>query len=114
MDALLPRVLPAEGPAARQRVGDALVHGKNRLAGIAPPTADGNTRNELYLWHYFGDPSMQMWGGEPVEVPDLTRFRAVFHKDFVPPRPDPPPYTVVLTLPSEFNGQAASLIRRAR
>ena len=114
VDALLPRVLPGEGPTDRQRVGDALVHGKNRLAGIAPPTADGNTRNELYLWHYFGDPSMQMWGGEPVEIPDLTRFRAVFRKDFVPPRPDPPPYTVVLTLPSEFNGQAASLIREGQ
>ena len=114
VDALLPRVLPAEGPAVRQRVGDALVHGKNRLAGISPPTADGNTRNELYLWHYFGDPSMQMWGGEPVEIPDLTRFRAVFRRDFVPPRPDPPPYTVVLTLPSEFNGQAASLIREGQ
>ena len=114
VDALLPRVLPGEGPAERQRVGDALIHGKNRLAGIAPPTADGNTRNELYLWHYFGDPSMQMWGGEPVEVPDLTRFRAVFRRDFIPPRPDPPPYTVVLTLPTEFNGQAASLIREGQ
>jgi hypothetical protein len=114
VDALLPRVLPGEGPAERQRTGDALIHGKNRLAGIAPPTADGNTRNELYLWHYFGDPSMQMWGGEPVEIPDLTRFRAVFRRDFVPPRPDPPPYTVVLTLPSEFNGQAASLIREGQ
>ena len=113
-DALLPRVLPGEGPAERQRTGDALIHGKNRLAGIAPPTADGNSRNELYLWHYFGDPSMQMWGGEPVEVPDLTRFRAVFRREFVPPRPDPPPYTVVLTLPSEFNGQAASLIREGQ
>ena len=114
VDALLPRVLPGEGPAERQRVGDALVHGKNRLAGIAPPTADGNSRNELYLWHYFGDPSMQMWGGEPVELPDLTKFRAVFRKDFVQPQPDPPPYTVVLTLPSEFNGQAASLIREGQ
>ena len=114
VDALLPRVLPGEGPAARQRVGDALVHGKNRLAGIAPPATDGNTRNELYLWHYFGDPSMQMWGGDPVKLPDLTRFRAVFRRDLVPPRPDPPPYMVVLTLPSEFNGQAASLIREGQ
>jgi Peptidase family C25/Propeptide_C25 len=115
-DALLPRVLPAEGPAEKQRVGDALVHGKNRLAGISPPTTDGNTRNELYLWHYFGDPSMQMWGGDPVGFPDLTKFRAVFRKDFFngPPRPDPPPYSVVLTLPGEFNGQAASLIREGQ
>ena len=43
--------------------------GKLRLAGLAPPSGpgiaggDGNTRAELYLWHYFGDPTMQMWGG---------------------------------------------------
>ena len=69
VDALLPSVLPSEGPASKQRMGDALVHGKLRLAGLAPPSGpgivggDGNTRNELYLWHYFGDPTMQMWGG---------------------------------------------------
>ena len=63
VDALLPSVLPSEGPATKQRTGDALIHGKLRLAGMSPPGGDGNTRNELYLWHYFGDPAMQMWGG---------------------------------------------------
>jgi hypothetical protein len=113
---VIPRVLPAEGPGVRQRVGDALIHGKNRLAGLAPPVSDGNTRAELYLWHYFGDPSMQMWGGEPVEIPDVTRFRAIFREDFEsgPPGPDPPPYVVQLTLPLEFNGQPASLVREGQ
>ena len=32
-DALIPRILPSEGPADRQRAGDALMHGKARLAG---------------------------------------------------------------------------------
>ena len=113
LDGLLPRVLAGEGPATKQRVGNALINGKNRLAGLSPPAGDGNTRNELYLWHYFGDPSMQMWGGEPIKLPVLTDFRAQFVRDFVigPPRPDPPPYGVEVSLPAEFNGQAFSLLR---
>jgi len=119
MDGLLPRVLGGEGPANRQRVGNALINGKTRLAGLAPPSGpgitggDGNTRNELYLWHYFGDPSMQMWGGNPIILPDVNKFAAVFRPDLVigPPRPDPPPYTVLVTLPPEFNGQTVSLLR---
>ena len=118
VDALIPRVLPSEGPAAKQRVGNALIHGKMRLAGLAPPSGpgitggDGNTRNELYLWHYFGDPSMQMWGGDPPAILDPSRFRAVFLERISPdPPPDPPPFWVQVTLPPEFNGQAFSLLR---
>jgi hypothetical protein len=116
-DALIPRVLPSEGPAERQRVGDALMHGKARLASIWPPSGpgitggDGGTRNELYLWHWFGDPTMQMWGGEPVKIPDLSRFDAEFVREFGPPAPDPPPYWVLVSLPGEFNGQAFSILR---
>ena len=39
VDALLPSVLSGEGPTTKQRTGDALVSGKLRLAGIAPPSA---------------------------------------------------------------------------
>jgi hypothetical protein len=115
VDALMPRVLGAEGPAAKQRVGDALIHGKNRLAGLSPPSGpgiaggDGSTRNELYLWHYFGDPSMQMWGGNPIKLPVVADFRALFVKAIN--LPDPPPYGVEVTLPAEFNGQPFSLLR---
>lgn len=110
VDALLPSVLPAEGPAFKQRVGNALIHGKVRLAGLAPPATDGSTRNELYLWHYFGDPSMQMWGGGglPLRV-DPARITGVFQ--VAPPGPDPPPYIVSVTLPVEFAGQPVSLLR---
>ena len=62
VDALLPSVLPGEGPATKQRTGDALNWGKMRLNGISP-LPNGTTRSEFYLWHYYGDPSMQMWGG---------------------------------------------------
>ncbi|MEV4422266.1 C25 family cysteine peptidase [Patulibacter sp. NPDC049589] len=120
VDGLLPSVLPLEGPAAKQRTGDALITGKLRLAGIAPPSGpgisggDGNTRNELYLWHYFGDPSMQMWGGgSPPIVFDLHRFQAVLSRAITVPNPgDPPPYQVNVTLPAELQGQPISLLRR--
>jgi hypothetical protein len=113
LDAMLPRILPDEGPATKQRMGDALIAGKNRLATQSSPTTDGNTRKELYLWHYFGDPSMQMFGGDPLINPDEGQFNAVYRKDlaFDPPRPDPPPYGVEVTLPAEWNGQALSLLR---
>ena len=118
VDALLPSVLAGEGPDTKQRVGDALIHGKLRLAGLAPPSGpgiaggDGATRNELYLWHYFGDPTMQMWGGgRPPIVFDPNRFRAIY-RELAPPKPgDPPPFLVEITLPGGLAGQPISLLR---
>jgi hypothetical protein len=115
VDALLPSVLPTEGPADKQRVGNALIHGKLRLAGLSPPSGDGSTRNELYLWHYFGDPSMQMWGGGSPFVFDPSLITAVFTKLEADPGPDPPPpYGVVVTVPVELNGQTVSLLRNGQ
>jgi hypothetical protein len=114
VDGLLPSVLPAEGPATAQRTGDALINGKLRLAGLSPPAGDGNTRAELYLWHYFGDPSMQMWGGgHPPFVFDPSLIKANYTA-FVPgptPIPDPPPYLVEVTFPAALIGQPISLLR---
>jgi peptidase C25-like protein len=110
-DALLPFILPSEGPALRQRTGNALIHGKLRLNGIAP-LPDGTTRSEFYLWHYFGDPTMQMWGARDPLVINPNLFTAVFKETIGPPPPDPPPYWVQVTLPPEFNGQAFSLLRQ--
>ena len=94
-----------------------MINGKLRLAGLAPPSGpgivggDGSTRNELYLWHYFGDPSMQMWGGgTPPLALDLGAFTAVFRRT-VNPGPGDPPYIVNLTLPRELLGQPISLLR---
>ena len=84
VDALLPSVLPGEGPATAQRMGDALINGKLRLAGSPPrapgsPAATAPRGNELYLWHYFGDPTMQMWGGgvTPLNV-NMNQFSRSF------------------------------------
>jgi hypothetical protein len=111
-DALLPGVLPAEGPGTRQRVGDALIHGKMRLAGMAPPASDGSTRNELYLWHYFGDPTMQMWGGRREFNFDVSQFAAVFQQLVEQPPPgDPPPFWVIVNVPPGLNGETLSIFR---
>lgn len=114
VDALLPSVLPSEGPATKQRTGDALINGKLRLAGLAPPAGDGSTRNELYLWHYFGDPSMQMWGGgSPPIVFDPASIKAIYKpKPFNPG--DPPPFEVNVTLPAQLAGQPISLLRNGQ
>jgi hypothetical protein len=118
VDALLPSILPSEGPSTKQRMGYALINGKTRLAGLAPPSGpgitggDGDTRNELYLWHYFGDPSMQMWGGDPPPVISPAEVNAVFTTQG-PPRPggDPPPYFVNVSVPASLSGQTVSLLR---
>jgi hypothetical protein len=112
VDGLLPSILPAEGPASKQRTGDALITGKLRLAGLAPPATDGNTRNELYLWHYFGDPSMQMWGGDrPPIVFNLEAIHAVYKKV---PSGDPPYEVVITGLPTELSGQPISLLNKGQ
>jgi hypothetical protein len=111
VDGMLPSVLEGEGPATAQRTGDALITGKLRLVGISPPSGDGNTRNELYLWHYYGDPSMQMWGGgHPPFKFDIAAIKAVY-KHVPKPTPDPP-YEVNVTLPKELIGQPISLLRK--
>jgi hypothetical protein len=118
-DALLPSVLPGEGPATKQRTGEALIDGKLRLAGLAPPSGpgiaggDGSTRNELYLWHYFGDPSMQMWGGgNPPIVFDASRFLAVYKEKL---NPDPgPKFEVNVVLPKGLAGQPISLLQNGQ
>jgi hypothetical protein len=121
VDGLLPSVLPSEGPATAQRMGDALVNGKLRLAGLAPPSGpgisggDGNTRNELYLWHFFGDPSMQMWGGGHAPIifnPEL--FKAVFQAALPGPHPEPEPFAVSVLLPRELAGQPISLLQNGQ
>ena len=117
IDAMLPSVLSGEGPAVAMRVGDALVHGKLRLAGLAPPSTpadagDYDTRKELYLWHYFGDPTMQMFGGgsAPLQF-DAGAFGALYEK-LAPSKPgDPPPFKVHVTAPSGLAGQVVSLMR---
>jgi hypothetical protein len=120
VDALLPTVLSGEGPATKQRMGDALINGKLRLAGLAPPSGpgivggNGDTRNELYLWHYFGDPTMQMFGGghPPLTIAQAA-FTAIYKPKPVTPG-DPPPFEVNVTLPGLLAGQPISLLRNGQ
>jgi Peptidase family C25/Propeptide_C25 len=113
VDALLPSVNPLAGPTTAQRLGDALVYGKTRLASIAPPSTDSTTFDELYLWHYFGDPSMQMWGGGTApRFRPLSDFTATYTRVITGPiQPTPPPYQVNVTLPKELIGQPLALLR---
>ena len=109
VDALLPSVLPSEGPATKQRTGDALNWGKLRLNGIAP-LPNGTTRSEFYLWHYYGDPSMQMWGGgnAPIVI-NPALISAIFKaKPFNPG--DPPPFEVLVNLGQAIGGLAGQPI----
>jgi hypothetical protein len=121
LDAMLPTVLAGEGPGSQQRMGDALVHGKLRLAGLAPPSGpgiaggDGDTRAELYLWHYFGDPTMQLWGGGSAPIVlNPAVFKAVYKELPIPNPGDPPPFYVEVTLPAALAGQPISLLRNGQ
>ncbi|MDX6679902.1 MAG: hypothetical protein QOE31_3954 [Solirubrobacteraceae bacterium] len=116
VDALLPSVLPAEGPATKQRMGDALNHGKMRLNGIAP-LPDGTTRQEFYLWHYYGDPSMQMWGGGNAPIVFNPALISAIYKPGPISIPDPPPYEVAVNLGQvlgNFAGQPISLLQNGQ
>jgi len=98
-------------------MGDALINGKLRLAGLSSPATDGSTRNELYLWHYFGDPTMQLWGGgHPPFTIDPSKLVAALALQISKPGPgpDPPPYEVRVTLPPELNGQPISLLQNGQ
>ncbi len=115
VDALLPSVLPGEGPADRQRLGDALVWGKVRLDGLAPAAGDGNTRFEHRIWHLFGDPTMYMRGGSSLKF-DLgalvTQFVYVIERPGPPPEEQQPGYVVRLKgLPSTLAGQSVALLK---
>jgi|GEM_PF-1870907 len=113
VDAMLPSVLPGEGPSTKQRTGDALNHGKLRLNGISP-LPNGTTRSEFYLWHYYGDPSMQMWGGGNAPIVINPALIKAIYKPGPISIPDPPPYEVQVTLPPGLNGQPISLLRNGQ
>lgn len=114
VDALLPGVLPSEGPAATQRLGDALVHGKLRLNAVYPATTDGNTLFEHRIWHLLGDPTLFMRRGNPriISVKDIPVLVRRFERPGpVPPEGPLPNYQVVASGLAQLNGQVVSLRR---
>jgi hypothetical protein len=71
-DAVWPNTLPAYGPAtSHRRLGDILNYGKAYLAtqvgvaGNGDGITSGNLSSELYMWHVIGDPTLEMWTGNP-------------------------------------------------
>lgn len=71
-DAVWPNTLPAYGPAtSHRRLGDILNYGKAYLAtqvgvaGNGDGVTSGNLLSELYMWHVIGDPTLEMWTGNP-------------------------------------------------
>ena len=117
LDGMLPSILPGEGPATAGRMGDALINGKLRLAALSPPSGpgitggDGNTRDEFYLWHYFGDPSMKLWGGgTPPIVFTAGQFNAVYHA----PVNAGDAYSVTSPVPAALNRQPLSLLKNGQ
>ena len=70
-DAIFPNVLPSYGSAGRiRRMGDVLVAGKrymNTQNGIDLQD-DQQTRAELYLYHWFGDPTMELRLTAPLSI----------------------------------------------
>jgi hypothetical protein len=116
VDALLPSVLPGEGPATKQRMGNALNWGKMRLNAIAP-LPNGTTRSEFYLWHYYGDPSMQMWGGGNAPIVFNPALVTAVYKPGPISIPDPPPYEVEVNLGQvlgNLTGQPISLLQNGQ
>ena len=82
---------------------------------MRPPAGDGSTRNELYLWHYFGDPSMQMWGGGSRRSSSTRQAIKAIYK--------PNPFRIQairrllevnVTLPAQLAGQPISLLRNGQ
>lgn len=116
VDALLPSVLPGEGPATKQRLGDALVYGKVRLNTLMPAPADGNTTFEHRIWHLYGDPTMRMRGGGGSIVWDPSKFKIALEKiQWVegpnPPNPDPGYRVVIGGIEPVLEGQTVSLLK---
>jgi len=109
-DALFPNLLPDYGAAdPLQRMGDVLLAGKQYLASAAP----NHTYGHGHLYHYFGDPTMQLWIASPL-VFDPARVKALVRRDPYPgprppgPGPDPPPFWVLATV--EQSGAEGALV----
>jgi hypothetical protein len=97
-------------------MGDALNWGKMRLNGISP-LPNGTTRSEFYLWHYYGDPSMQMWGGGSAPIVFNAALVTAIYKPGPISIPDPPPFVVDVNLGQVVGnllGQPISLLHNGQ
>lgn len=70
IDAMWPNAIGSFGGAtAKRRLGDILDHGKlymmTQIGVAGAGVSSGDARNELYLWHCYGDPTLEIWLSNP-------------------------------------------------
>lgn len=88
-DAVFPNAVPTYGSnQSKRRLGDILIHGKLYLlsqVNVALWTGPDEVRNEFFLYHVIGDPTLEIWTSDPNDnilsggftLSDLTRLGAV-------------------------------------
>lgn len=68
-DATFPNVVPTYGNnTSKRRLGDILLHGKFYLLSqlnVAVGVGANEVRNEFFLYHVIGDPTLEMWTSDP-------------------------------------------------
>lgn len=68
-DAIFPNAIPTYGSnTSKRRLGDILIHGKMYLlsqVNIALWTGPNEVRNEFFLYHVIGDPTLEIWTSDP-------------------------------------------------
>ncbi len=70
IDAMWPNAIGSFGNStSKRRLGDILNHGKLYMTtqiGVASAgVSSGDARDELYLWHCYGDPTLEIWLSDP-------------------------------------------------
>ncbi len=68
-DAVWPSVLPTGGTKPIYRMGDVMNTAKLAVLMSGGPSASVDINNEMRLYNWFGDPSMQLWTVQPAAVP---------------------------------------------
>jgi len=104
-------LLPSFGSSTSiRRMGDVLNVGKAYIDNQESPSNPW-VQAEHLLYHWFGDPTMQIWGGVPVRFVRPELIAAVFEK-LAPPDPGDPPYRIRLNIGDpELIGGVATLLR---
>jgi hypothetical protein len=71
-DAIFPNVLPAYGGTASiRRMGLVLNAGK-AYVDAQEGSGSSTAQAEMYLYHWFGDPTMPIWRGQPLRMPSAV------------------------------------------
>ncbi len=68
-DAVWPSILPTGNAKPIYRMGDVLNAAKLQVLMSGGPKASYDINNEMRLYNWFGDPSMQLWTQKPAALP---------------------------------------------